>query len=46
MITGRVKTLYGLSRHDLLVITCCRSMELCIPWKMTMSWTGVSQPRD
>lgn len=27
MITGRVKELYGLSRHDLLVITCCRSME-------------------
>lgn len=27
MITGRVKEIYGLSRHDLLVITCCRSME-------------------
>ncbi len=27
MVTGRVKETYGLSRHDLLVITCCRSME-------------------
>ena len=27
MITGRVKEIYGLSRHDLLVISCCRSMK-------------------
>jgi len=27
MITKRVKDEFGISRHDLLVIICCRSME-------------------
>jgi len=26
-VTKRVKDIFGLSRHDLLILLCCRSME-------------------